>query len=253
MTFGSLFAGIGGMDLGLERSGMECRWQVEIDPFCNKVLEKHWPNVKRYGDITEVDGSQLEPVDLIAGGFPCQDLSVAGLRLGIKDGTRSGLWSEFARLIGSVRPRLILIENVAGLLANEPMRRVLGDLSALGFDAEWESIPAASVGAPHQRERIFIFAYSKSERLQRSLFYRTDLRMLQRSSPALFGNRNIHVGGWWKDRGDIRMGDGLRCRMDRGRIRALGNAVSPQVAEWIGRRIMAIPEPTARQVQPEGR
>ena len=99
MTFGSLFSGIGGMDLGLERAGMECRWQVEIDPFCNRVLEKHWPHVRRYGDIRTF-GAELERVDLIAGGFPCQDVSIAGLKRGITEDSRSGLWSEFARIIG---------------------------------------------------------------------------------------------------------------------------------------------------------
>src|SRR6185436_9645399 len=94
MTFGSLFAGIGGLDLGLERAGMECRWQVENDPFCIAVLEKHWPEVKRYGDIREVEGSELERVDLMCGGFPCQDLSCAGVKRGIAHGTRSGLWIE---------------------------------------------------------------------------------------------------------------------------------------------------------------
>src|ERR1039457_217076 len=105
MTFGSLFAGIGGMDLGLERAGMECRWQIEIDPFCTKVLEKHWPKVKRYGDITKLNGSELESVDLICGGFPCQDVSLAGLRKGIGSGTRSGLYADMLRIVSVLRPR----------------------------------------------------------------------------------------------------------------------------------------------------
>jgi DNA (cytosine-5)-methyltransferase 1 len=113
VTFGSLFAGIGGMDLGLERAGMECKWQVEINPFCQKVLAKHWPNVRRYGDITAVE--QLEYVDVIAGGFPCQDISYAGAGAGI-DGERSGLWSEMLRIIRIVRPRFVIVENVAALL-----------------------------------------------------------------------------------------------------------------------------------------
>lgn len=162
MTFGSLFSGIGGIDLGLERAGMTCRWQVEIDPFCQKVLAKHWPLVPKYGDIREVTGDELERVDLLAGGFPCQDLSCAGKRAGI-DGERSGLWREYARLIGELRPRYVLIENVPGVLANEPMRRVLGDLSALGFNAEWQSLPAAAFGAPHIRYRVFIVANSESD------------------------------------------------------------------------------------------
>ena len=106
MTFGSLFAGIGGLDLGLERAGMECRWQVEIDEFCRKVLAKHWPEVPKYGDIGKLTGEELEPVDLICGGFPCQDLSQAGRRAGL-EGDRSGLWFEFARIVGVLRPRWV--------------------------------------------------------------------------------------------------------------------------------------------------
>src|SRR6476660_8578618 len=122
MTYGSLFSGIGGMDLGLDRAGLTCKWQVEIDPFCRKILAKHWLHVKRYGDIRTVDGRDLEPVDLLAGGFPCQDLSQAGKRAGI-EGTRSGLWFEFARIIGELRPRYVLVENVPGLLVYDGLRR----------------------------------------------------------------------------------------------------------------------------------
>ena len=159
MTFGSLFAGIGGLDLGLERAGFECRWQVEIDPFAREVLERHWPGVKRYGDITKLSGRELEPVDLIGGGFPCQDLSQAGKRAGI-EGSRSGLWFEYARLIGELRPRYVLIENVPGLLVYDAMRRVLGELSRLGYDAVWRSLRASEFGASHLRKRVFIVAHS---------------------------------------------------------------------------------------------
>ncbi len=255
LTFGSLFAGIGGMDLGLERAGMECRWQVEIDPYCTKVLERHWPNVKRYGDITTVNGADLERVDVIAGGFPCQDLSCAGEMAGI-DGKRSGLWSEFARLIGIVRPRFVLVENVSGLLANEPMRRVLGDLFALGFDAEWESIPAASVGAPHIRDRVWIFAYPRQE--HRGI---TGGGYDARGCPDMFPERvcrqspergkdwelvalvpGVHQGiatDWWLRQSVMaRSINGLPRNMVDGANGAIGNAVVPQVAEWIGRRII---------------
>ncbi len=158
MTFGSLFSGIAGIDLGLERAGMECRWQVEIDPFATKVLAERWPNVKRYGDIKTV-GPDLEPVDLIAGGFPCQDLSQAGKQAGI-EGSRSGLWFEYARIIGELRPRYVLIENVPGLLVYDGMRRVLGELSRRGYDAVWFSVRASDFGASHLRKRVFIVAYN---------------------------------------------------------------------------------------------
>jgi DNA (cytosine-5)-methyltransferase 1 len=105
VTYGSLFSGIGGIDLGLDRAGLECRWQIEIDKTCREILEKHWPGVKRYDDIRAVTAADLEPVDLLCGGFPCQDLSQAGKRAGI-DGSRSGLWAEFARLIGELRPAI---------------------------------------------------------------------------------------------------------------------------------------------------
>ena len=162
LTVGSLFAGIGGFDLGLERAGMQVKWQVEIDPYCLKVLEKHWPHVKRYTDIKTVDGSGVEPVDLVCGGFPCQDLSVAGKRAGI-DGERSGLWSEYVRCLRALRPRYVLVENVPGLLANPAMGRVLGDLAESGYDAEWRVISAADMGAPHLRKRVWIVAYTTSD------------------------------------------------------------------------------------------
>ena len=217
MTFGSLFSGIGGIDLGLERAGMTCAWQVEIDPWCRQVLAKHWPDVRRYEDVTKVhgllahpehtgrhegkntrgtvkskkqrelgrakahehrelegcgDGHRacnhcLEPVELIAGGFPCQDVSTAGQGAGIKEGTRSGLWSEFHRIICELRPRYVLVENVPGLFANG-MGRVLGDLAEIGYDAEWEVLSAADVGAPHLRKRVFIVADAESSGLQGS-------------------------------------------------------------------------------------
>jgi DNA (cytosine-5)-methyltransferase 1 len=163
VKFGSLFSGIGGLDLGLERAGMECRFQVEIDPFCRRVLAKHWPAVKRFGDITEVEGAELEPVELIAGGFPCQDVSLAGTRVGIDAGKRSGLWREYIRLVRALRPRFVLVENVPGLLTGG-IGRVLGDLAASGYNAEWDCIPACALGAPHVRYRVFIVAYNSSQR-----------------------------------------------------------------------------------------
>src|SRR5687768_17296922 len=140
MKFGSLFSGIGGIDLGLERAGMQCVWQVEIDVFCRKVLTKHWPNVTTFNDVREVGKHNLEPVDLIAGGSACQDISEVGSRRGI-DGPKSGLWREMCRIVCELRPQYVLVENVSGLL-NRGIERVLGDLAAVGYDAEWSVLSA---------------------------------------------------------------------------------------------------------------
>lgn len=164
MKFGSLFSGIGGFDLGLERAGMQCAWQVENDPFCNKVLFKHWPNVTRYGDIRKVDWSAVEPIDLLCGGFPCQPHSLAGKRKASSDDR--DLWPEFAKAIRELEPEWVLAENVRGLLSSETGQffgRILSDLASLGYDAEWQVLPAAAFGAPHIRERVWIVAYPKKQ------------------------------------------------------------------------------------------
>lgn len=159
MKVGSLFSGIGGFDLGLERAGFQTAWFCEQDEFCQQVLRKHWPDVPIYDDICELRGQDVEPVDALCGGFPCQDLSYAGKGAGI-EGERSGLWSQYARLIGELRPRYVFVENVPALLTRG-LGRVLGDLAALGYDAEWQIISAADVGAPHRRERVWIVAYPR--------------------------------------------------------------------------------------------
>ena len=166
LTFGSLFAGIGGFDLGLERAGMRCEWQVEIDPYARAVLAKHWPDVRRWEDVRTFPPPEGEwGVDVICGGFPCQDISVAGKGAGLA-GARSGLWYEYARIIGELRPRYVIVENVAALLARG-MGTVLGDLSALGYDAEWHVIPASAVGAPHRRERVWVVAHTDGRQVHR--------------------------------------------------------------------------------------
>lgn len=161
----SLFSGIGGFDIGLERAGMQTVAFCEFDPYCQAVLKRHWPEVPIYDDVRTLSADTLRrdgvwPIDVIAGGFPCQDLSYAGKRAGI-EGERSGLWSEFARLIGEVRPRFAIMENVPGLLS-AGHGRVLGDLAALGYDAVWDCVPASAVGAPHRRDRVWIVAYANS-------------------------------------------------------------------------------------------
>jgi len=324
MTFGSLFAGIGGFDLGLERAGMTCAWQVEIDDYARRVLERHWPDVRRWDDVRTFpppDGKW--GIDLICGGFPCQDVSDAGTRSGI-GGRRSGLWSEFARITRLLQPRYVLVENVAGLLVRG-MDRVLGDLSSLGYDAEWEVISAESVGAPHIRERVWIVGYPKRsglhgdngrwpvqepsnrrpeladtecDRLQGTVVpdtrkgtTRGRRRSADQNGPILSdssrksglpqrrdeggcfehgtlaapsvretfpdtqslcgklrkasGERQGRLASgcprsdWWAVEPDVgRVAYGIPARVDR--LRSLGNAVVPQIAEYLGRAIMTV-------------
>lgn len=195
---GSLFSGYGGLDMGVIAAlGGSVAWHVEFDEAPSKILAYHWPEVPNYGDITKVDWSTVAPIDILTGGFPCQDVSLAGARKGLKDGTRSGLWAEFARAINYLQPKLVVIENVRGLLSatagdskewtdeeisemesgywymgepgggNRPILRalgaVLGDLASLGYDASWHGIRAADAGAPHGRFRVFILAYPQGQ------------------------------------------------------------------------------------------
>ena len=182
MKIGSLFSGYGGLDLAVEEM-FDARtvWHCEWEDAPSKVLAAHWPGVPNYRDVTEVNWLSVEPVDILTGGFPCQDVSQAGRRAGLQAGTRSGLWSEFAKAIDVLRPEWVVIENVRGLTSakagsdvefcswcmgeagdGEPVLRalgaVLGDLADLGFDAEWHGLRAADAGAPHNRFRIFILA-----------------------------------------------------------------------------------------------
>jgi DNA (cytosine-5)-methyltransferase 1 len=156
-----LFSGIGGFSLGLERAGMRTVAFCEIEPFARAVLAKHWPDVPCYEDVRALSAGRLGAdgisVDVICGGFPCQDISRAGKGAGIT-GARSGLWAEYARLIRELRPRYVVVENVSALLSRG-LDRVLGDLAAIGYDAEWHCIRAADVGAPHLRDRVWIVAY----------------------------------------------------------------------------------------------
>jgi DNA (cytosine-5)-methyltransferase 1 len=257
-TFGSLFSGIGGLDLGLERAGMTCRWQCENDPYAVRVLTKHWPDVPKYPDVRTLDESNVERVDLLAGGFPCQPVSIAGRRSRQSD--ERWLWPEFARLIRDLRPRYALMENVPGLLTGG-MGDVLGDLAGLGFDAEWRVLSAAQFGAPHLRRRVFIVAYSTRDGRQQGRpstgqglrqpgcrsHAPTDLHDALRGrhgapQEAVFAGRDRpkHASWWNVEPAVGRVANGVPRRVDR--LRGLGNAVVPQVAEWIGRRIVAAHE-----------
>lgn len=169
----SLFSGIAGLDLGIKIAVPEARviCHVEFDAYCRRVLLARMSDGSLdpcpiHGDVRTFDGRPWRGVvDCIAGGFPCQDISNAGRRAGI-GGERSGLWSEFARLVGEIRPRYVFVENVSALLVRG-VDRVLGDLAALGYDAEWLCLSAAAVGAPHLRKRVFILAHAGRERDER--------------------------------------------------------------------------------------
>jgi len=183
MKIGSLFSGYGGLDMAVaQHYDAQVVWHCEWDKAPSKILEHNYPGIPNYHDVSKVDWENVEPVDILTGGFPCQDLSLAGKRAGLKDGTRSGLWSEFARAISILKPQKVIIENVRGLLSatasnselehcewcmgeagdDEPVLRalgaVLGDLADLGYDAKWTGVRAADAGAPHGRFRVFIIA-----------------------------------------------------------------------------------------------
>lgn len=253
MKIGSLFSGIGGLELGLERAGLgSVSWQVEIDPFCRRVLAKHWPNVERFEDVQQVGIANLAPVDIICGGFPCQDVSTAGSRSGL-DGERSGLWSEFARIVREIRPRFVVVEN-ASALTLRGLDRVLGGLSESGYHAVWDCIPAAAVGAPFRRDRCFVIAsteWTVIEALADAGSWRREIQRVAESAGFAGECRSEsdrcapHRGvvraagtGWWSSEPAVaRVAHGVSAGLDRARLTAHGNAVVPQVAEVIGRAI----------------
>jgi DNA (cytosine-5)-methyltransferase 1 len=240
MRIGSLFSGIGGLELGLEWAGVgHTEWQVERDEYCRRVLAKHWPNVKRFNDVREVGAHNLSPVDVICGGFPCQDISYAGKGLGLA-GARSGLWYEFARIVGEMGPRYVVVENVRALLTRG-LDQVLGTLADLGYDAEWSIVSACSVGAPHPRQRVFILAYANGEQLG-------GIRSHGDGAGADCGRDGISTrrpvdaerAKWAEESNLDRVLNGVSSRLDRARNKSLGNAVVPQVAEIVGRRLLQI-------------
>lgn len=250
MLIGSLFSGIGGLELGLERAGFErTAWQVESDPWCRAVLAKHWPDAARHEDVRAVGVHNLEPVDVICGGFPCQDVSVAGRGNGLA-GERSGLWREMLRIVRELCPRVVVVENVPAL-----QRRGLDDvaqgLRSSGYAVEATRIQASDVGAPHRRERLFVVAYADSDGRQE--FATTRVHGHGQSwddvARCSFPPPPNDAEGWktWRADGNpepgiCRAANGVSSRMDgftrRNRLKALGNSVVPQVAEVIGQEII---------------
>jgi DNA (cytosine-5)-methyltransferase 1 len=242
LTVGSLFAGSGGFDLAAERAGLEVKWQVEIDDYATRVLEKHWPGAKRYRDVREVGRSNLAAVDVICGGFPCQDISYAGDGAGLA-GARSGLWYEFARVISEMGPRFVVVENVSALL-DRGMGDVLGTLADLGYDAEWHCIPASAFGAPHRRERVWIVAHANSDGC--GFVFQPEGWLSTVQTPFLWQSfRAVDVQAWLETYCGLRRNaDGVS--EDAYRLAGLGNSVVPQVAEWIFRRIVEAEQASRR-------
>lgn len=291
MTFGSLFAGIGGFDIGLERAGMTCKWQVEIDDFATRVLERHWPHVQRFRDVRQCGGRNLPAVDLICGGFPCQPFSVAGKRRGTDDDRN--LWPEMRRVVAELRPAWVVAENVPGI-AGLYLDTVLSDLEGLGYEVGTVEVPACAFGAPHIRQRLLIIANAApvfgiaierhesdgllstddpdadGGRLQvvtkrdgQSKEHSTDRDTQQLYADGLcdaladpnrsrsvvsrsIGEQAQDAGsepssdggeGWQSEPGVGRVAHGVPHRVDR--LRCLGNAIVPQMVEWIGRIIVA--------------
>jgi DNA (cytosine-5)-methyltransferase 1 len=225
-----LFSGIGGFSLGLERTGgFETVAFCEIDPFCRRVLAKHWPAVPCFEDVTTLRGEDVERIDVITGGFPCQDVSAIRSDGEGLDGKRSGLWSHIVRLAGELRPRFIFVENV-GALTFRGLGRVLGDLAEMGMDAEWYCIPAAAVGAPHRRERIWIIAYTDEFRRGSSPLGYDALRQHERPFSSHFRIPEL------PEPPVCRVDDGIPDRVDR--LFALGNTVVPPIPELLGRAIL---------------
>ena len=230
----SLFAGIGGLELGLERAGMTTVGQVELNPWARTILDKHWPEVAKHDDVrTAPDwwaSTDRPGVDVVCGGFPCQPFSVAGSQRGTAD-DRWG-WPWMADVIRAVRPRYAIVENVPALI-RDPVAFgwLLGDLHELGFDAEWSVVSACSVGAPHTRRRVFLVAYPSGEGLEG--LHESGRRVdLQPAASDLWRQ--------WETEPDVaRVDYGVPGRLVRDPIHGYGNAVVPQVAEHIGRLIMA--------------
>jgi DNA (cytosine-5)-methyltransferase 1 len=270
MRFLSLFAGIGGFDLGLERAGWVCAGQVEIDPFAQLVLAKHWPSIPRWADVRELEAADVVAragrPDAIVGGFPCQDVSFAGRGAGIRDGTRSGLWAEFSRLLGELRPRWAIVENVPAL-RKRGADLVLGDLEALGYTCRPALVGADAVGSPQKRQRVFVIA-NLADTQRQGEPGRREIGHLAGQAGAAEGQgiqrqRVRHTldhcsadVAWpappgaeqhrWEPARSVERGlggsvDGIPTGLARWDLRALkglGNAVVPQVAEAIGRAIL---------------
>ena len=224
LTYLSLFSGIGGLDRGLDLAGMNCVGQVELDAYCRTILEHHWPEVPRHDDVRTAGtwwASKPRPrVDVVAGGPPCQPFSRAGKQLGTAD--ERWTWPWMRDVVSVVRPRYVLVENVAALLHHwDAFGTILADLADLGFNAEWSVVSACSLGAPHPRGRVFVLAYPRGEGLEGTWV----------PGPVADG------AGWGAEPAVDRVVDGVSGGV-ADQVHALGNAVVPAVGEFAGRLIV---------------
>lgn len=258
MTVGSLFSGIGGFDLGLERAGMHIEWQVENNDYCRKVLGKHWPKVPCHYDITTIDWRYIPRVDFVCGGFPCQPFSFAGKRRG--DGDDRYLWPEVVRCLSVLKPTWFVGENVPGLI-NLGLDQVLVDLEGIGYETATLSIPACAVDAPHIRQRLWIVARAnengqsnKPKHEQRKIQGSVDVadaeelrwrkgdqnagRVSKRTGAPKKRAGFTHGCRWPVEPSVCRVDDGVPNRVDR--LKGLGNAIVPQIAEALGRMILSV-------------
>jgi DNA (cytosine-5)-methyltransferase 1 len=254
-----LFSGIAGFAIAARNVGWQTVGFCEIDPYCQKVLKKHWPDVPIYDDIRELSGEQIGSVDVISGGYPCQPFSVAGERRGEEDDRH--LWPEFARIIRETKPAYVVCENVAGHISMG-LDEVLSDLEGLGYTTETFVIPACAVGAFHRRDRIWVIAYSNSnsesdgtlnegKRCWELGVFADTLCERQRESGGSEGRistaesenreeyRAINEFRWPTESPVCRRPDGVSPKLDEDRLRALGNSIVPQIAEVIFRAIEA--------------
>jgi DNA (cytosine-5)-methyltransferase 1 len=232
MTIGSLFSGIGGLELGLERASLgPVLWQVEKEPYCRAVLARHWPNAERFDDVRTVGKHNLQRVRIMCGGFPCQDISYAGPGAGLA-GERSGLWFEYARIIRELRPQFVIVENVSAFLVRG-FGDVLGTLSACGYDAEWSVVSGCSVGATHVRRRVFIVAHTDGIDGWPRLRDTTSRSRRTLQEVDGFESARTRYRARMADPSSLYRGaNGVPNRMERNR--AIGNAVMPDVGQVIG-------------------
>jgi DNA (cytosine-5)-methyltransferase 1 len=241
----SLFAGIGGIELGLERSGLTTVGQVDIDPDARTILAQHWPEVPRHDDVLTTPewwtSTTRPPVHVICGGFPCQPFSHAGRMLGIND--ERWMWPATAAVVRAIRPDYVLLENVSALVRDgRAFGTVLSDLHAIGFDAEWATLRASDFGAPTPRERVYLLAYPASvdgnprDRLGAGRVWESPIAA--RGLSGLAAHQRRRAASEWLEREPRvgRLANGIPRQVDR--LRLLGNSVVPATVEPIGRLIL---------------